>query len=118
MGTANTFNQGTGSLWWPDSNGGTAGSKPPTQQVNLAPDVWNRFEIEANGSEIVVRINNTEVQRADISTLPKSGSIRYRNGAIGFQSSSLALLSFRNIRLRTLNPGSTATDSSFNRAQP
>lgn len=65
---------------------------PPLAEV-IAGGKWNKYEIKAEGSRIVVHLNGTLVADLDDDT--------YASGPIAFQNNG-GLIRFRNIRIRPL----------------
>ena len=65
---------------------------PPMAEV-IAGGKWNRYEIKAEGSRIVVHLNGTLVADLDDDT--------HASGPIAFQNNG-GLIRFRNIRIRPL----------------
>jgi hypothetical protein len=65
---------------------------PPMAEV-IAGGKWNKYEIRAEGSRIVVHLNGTLVADLDDDT--------YASGPIAFQNNG-GLIRFRNIRIRPL----------------
>jgi hypothetical protein len=59
----------------------------------IAGGKWNRYEIKAEGSRIVVHLNGTLVADLDDDT--------HASGPIAFQNNG-GLIRFRNIRIRPL----------------
>ncbi len=75
-------------------NTGSLVGSAKAHAVKIRPDVWNDYEITADGSHFVIILNG--------ETLLDTSDTKHSTGVIGFQCQKDNPISFRNIKLRPL----------------